>query len=203
MGLHPASCILGYFCLSGLHQRVEKDSEVKLRPVQLLIYWHIWFKITAKMRFYVTRAFQRTPPGSHITSDNTGILSWLSWEGEEGPSTYSERWPFHTFCPSSSGNTKENLVMTWLGFISFCFIPFHMVRSRQGLAMEGEFETEHTEIRSVRKPAPRWLGHQYPSEYSRQTNEKSCVTKLKPFRERIFLGREGYTVRSRPLWCYL
>lgn len=25
MGLHPASCILGHFCLSGLHQRVEKD----------------------------------------------------------------------------------------------------------------------------------------------------------------------------------
>lgn len=132
------------------------------------------------MRFYVTWAFQRTPPlGSHITSDNTGILSWLNWE--EGPSPYSGRLSFCTFCLTSSSNTKENLVMTWLGFFSF-----HIAGSPrgmgwycwQGLDMGREFEAEHTEIRSVRKPAARWLGASIPKYMQQQTHAKSSVTIL-------------------------
>lgn len=70
VGDGPSPCFLyaGTFLLLGLHQRVEKDGEVKPRPVQLPIYYPIWFKITAKMRFYVIWGFQRIPPlGSQVT----------------------------------------------------------------------------------------------------------------------------------------
>lgn len=132
------------------------------------------------MRFYVTWAFQRTPPlGSHITSDNTGILSWLNWE--EGPSPHSGRLSFRTFCLTISSNTKENLVMTWLGSFSF-----HIAGSPRGMGwyrwlgldMGREFEAEHTEIRSVRKPAARWLGASIPKYMQQQTHAKSSVTIL-------------------------
>lgn len=149
------------------------------------------------MRFYVTWAFQRTPPlGSHITSDNTGILSWLNWE--EGPSPYSGRLSFRTFCLTSSRNTKENLVMTWLGFFSF-----HIAGSPrgmgwyhwQGLDMGREFEAEHTEVRSVRKPAARWLGASIPSTCSSKPTQRALSQYLHTaFRETIFQALGGILV---------
>lgn len=146
---------------------MEKDSEVKLRPVQLPISYPIWFKITAKMRFYVTWGFQRTPPlGSQVTSDHTGISCWLNWEGEKGLKRALREIIIPHLCPSSSSYTKENLVTAWLGFISFHTAGSPMAVQwchQQGLDVKGEPEAEHAEIRSARKPAARWLGHQYPS----------------------------------------
>lgn len=201
VGDRPSPCFLyaGTFLLLGLHQRVEKEGEVKPRQVQLPIYYPTWFKITAKMRFYVIWGFQRTPPpGSQVTSDHTGPGRVRKPEGRHSGD--------YQACPPPSSYTKGTLVPAWLGFTSS-----HTAGLSDACGMVSPAGTwcqrrdsSWTHWDKIGKEA-RWLGQLYPSAWSCQTHSKGPIPIFTQIfrRKDIFRPWVVYFLRSRPLWCYL